>query len=245
MTDIRKTLYVKYSSTFKEHISKFDEKNIGYTLSKYKQQYLPILNKYSKDVRILELGCGRGLLLKFLKDNGYKNVLGIDVSVEQIEIADVQGLNVLQSDVLTFLSSTDENFDLIFALDLIEHFSKNELIELAKNVYNRLNNNGMFVFHTPNGLGINSNRLIYGDLTHLTILTPNSAEQLLRFAGFSQIKFYETGPYAKNINGFIRKIIWKMIKFGVNFIRFIETGGTEKILTQNFIGIAKKNKPYI
>jgi len=240
MNDFREELYRRYSSTFKEHISEFDEKSIAITMSKYRYQYLPILKEFRKDVRILELGCGRGIFLEFLINNGYKNVFGIDVSKEQIDIAKAQNLNVQEIGVLEYLKSSSEKFDLIFAIDLIEHFHKDELIPLFESIYNNLKDGGAFVFHTPNGLGINANRLIYGDLTHSTIFTPNSAIQILKLVGFKKTKFYETEPYAKNVNGILRLLLWKMVKLFLNGIRLIETGGSEKILTQNFIGYAKK-----
>ncbi len=240
MNDFREELYRRYSSTFKEHISEFDEKSVATTLSKYRYQYLPILKEFNKDRRILELGCGRGIFLEFLINNGYKNVFGIDVSKEQINIAKAQNLNAEEIGVLEYLKSNNEKFDLIFAIDLIEHFHKNELIPLFEDIYNNLNNGGAFVFHTPNGLGINANRIIYGDLTHLTIFTPNSAIQILKLVGFNKIIFFETEPYANNINGTLRLLLWKIVKLFINGIRLIESGGTEKILTQNFIGYAKK-----
>jgi len=240
MNDFREELYRKYSSTFKEYISDFDKKGITTTLSKYRYQYLPILKEFNKDAHVLELGCGRGLFLEFLNDAGYKNVFGIDVSKEQIDIAKEQKLNAEEIGVLEYLKSNKEQFDLIFAIDLIEHFHKYELIDLFEGIYNKLENGGAFVFHTPNGLGINAKKIIYGDLTHLSIFTPNSATQILKLVGFNQINFFETEPYAKNILGIIRLLLWKIVKLFLNVIRLIETGGTEKILTQNFIGIAKK-----
>lgn len=240
MSDFREELYKKYSSTFKEHISKFDDKSIRNANKAYSIQYLPILKSYSKNARILELGCGRGIFLEFLRNNGYKNIFGIDISGEQLEIAKSQNLNVDEINIEEYLDKNIEKYDLIFAIDLIEHFSKDELIPLFDGIYKNLNNGGTFIFHTPNGLGINSNKLIFGDLTHLTIFTPNSATQILKLVGFSEIKYYETEPHLKNFNGVIRLFMWKLIKTGLNFVRLIETGGTEKILTQNFIGIARK-----
>ncbi len=241
MNDFREELYRRYSSTFKEHISKFDEISITSMLGKYRYQYLPILKQFNKDVRILELGCGRGIFLEFLINNGYKNVFGIDVSKEQIDIAKVQNLNAEEIGVLEYLNSNNEKFDLIFAIDLIEHFHKDELIPLFEGIYNKLKNGGAFVFHTPNGLGINASYTIYSDLTHLTIFTPNSAIQILKLVGFKEIKFFETEPYAKNVKGTLRLLLWKIVKLIFNGIRLIETGRTEKILTQNFIGVAFKD----
>lgn len=240
MSDFRADLYNKYLSTFKEHITNLDDKSIYIANKAYSIQYLPILKPYSKNAHILELGCGRGIFLDFLRQNGYKNIFGIDISEEQIEIAKSKNLDIEDINIEDYLDKNVEKYDLIFAIDLIEHFSKEELIPLFDGIYKNLNNGGTFIFHTPNGLGPNANKIIYGDLTHLTIFTPNTATQLLKLVGFNEISYLETEPYARNINGTIRFILWKLIKFGINMIRFIETAATEKILTQNFIGVARK-----
>ena len=144
------------------------------------------------------------------------------------------------SDAINFFKESRIKFKIIFAFDFIEHFYKSELLTLFEGIFNSLEDGGLFIFHTPNGQSILSPNLIYGDLTHLTIFTPNSALQILRVVGFNKISFIEAGPVHKNINGFIRLILWKVIKFGHNVIRLVETGSTEKILTQNFIGVAQK-----
>jgi len=240
MSDFRQLLYEKYFSSFKSHLSTFDDKVIRIQHNMYKLQYLPLLKSYNKSASILELGCGPGILLDFLRDKGFGNTLGIDLSAEQVENASEKKLNVELANVLDYIKSTEKTFDIIFAIDLIEHFHKDELIPLFEGIYNNLRIGGAFVFHTPNGLGINANRIIYGDLTHSTIFTPNSAMQILKLVGFNEIKFFETEPYAKDVNGTLRLLLWKIVKLFFNVIRLIETGGTEKILTQNFIGYAKK-----
>ncbi len=40
-----------------------------------------------KDEKILEVGCGTGRVLKYLLDNGYKNITGVDISEKMLEIA--------------------------------------------------------------------------------------------------------------------------------------------------------------
>ena len=114
------------------------------------------------------------------------------------------------------------------------------MIPLFEKIYNNLATNGIFIFHTPNGQSLLSTNLIYGDLTHLTIFTPNSALQLLKLVGFDQITFYEAGPVPKNILGLFRLILWKIIKLGYNFASLVETGNKYEILTQSFTVAARK-----
>lgn len=239
-SDFRIEFYKKYNSTFKTYLSDFNLKLIAKMWKWADYKYLPLISSYPKDSAILELGCGRGYMLEYLRNNGFNNLKGIDISEEQIRISKQKGFDVEVVNALEYLNENQNKYKIIFALDFIEHFSKDELILLFDAIYNNLEQKGVFIFHTLNGQTIQSHNLIYGDLTHLTIFTPNSALQLLRITGFDNITFYETGPVPKNLFGIVRLLFWKLIKIRYNFVRLIETGGTEKILTQNFITAAKK-----
>jgi predicted TPR repeat methyltransferase len=241
-SDFRKELYKRYNSTFKIHISNFDSTSIKKMWRSYDFRYLPLISDFGKDSLILELGCGRGYMLEYLRNRGFNNLKGIDISEEQIKISREKRFDVEVTDVFDYLNKCSQKYKIIIALDFIEHFYKAELIELFQLIYNCLNVGGLFIFHTPNGQSILSHEMLYGDLTHSTIFTPNSAQQLLRSVGFTNIKFYETGPTYKNINGIVRSILWKLVKFAYNIIKMIEAGYREKILTQNFIGIARKKQ---
>lgn len=239
-SDFRKELYDKYNSAFKIHISDFEQRSILKMWKWFDYKYLPVIRSYKKDSPILELGCGRGYLLEYLKNRGFNNLKGIDISEEQIKISKEKGLDVEVEGALEFLRGNQKRYKIIFALDFIEHFYKEELIPLVELIYNNLDKDGVFIFHTPNGQAIVSPKIIYGDLTHLTIFTPNSAQQLLRAAGFREIKFLEAGPVNKNIIGLLRLTLWKIFKSYHNLVRLADTGSTEKILTENFITVAKK-----
>jgi 2-polyprenyl-3-methyl-5-hydroxy-6-metoxy-1,4-benzoquinol methylase len=238
--DFRKELFDRYNSTFKIHISNFDQSSINKMWNDYDYKYYPLISSYSKESPILELGCGRGYMLEYLKKLGFTNLKGIDISEEQVKISAAKGFNVEVADALNFINFSRKKYKIILGLDFIEHFKKEELLVLSRKIFDCLEEGGIFLFHTPNGQTILSADMIYGDLTHLTILTPNSAQQLFRAAGFSDISFFESGPVPKNLFGVVRSILWKLIKLAYNCIRLVESGNTQKILSQNFIAVAKK-----
>lgn len=239
-SDFRQEFYSKYNSAFKVHISDFSPKSITKMWKKNDFLYLPMISSYSADIPILELGCGRGYMLEYLRNKGFNNLKGIDISEEQIKISRQKGFDVRVADVHDYLNRNEDKFKVIIALDFVEHFSKDELIPLFEKIFNKLDDGGIFIFHTPNGQSVLSTSLIYGDLTHLTIFTPSSALQLLKLVGFNNISFYESGPVPKNVLGLFRLLIWQIIKLGYNFVSLVETGSKNKVLTQNFIGMAKK-----
>jgi len=239
-TDFRSELYKRYDSTYKIHISNFNEQLIQNMWEWFDKKYLPLISSYSKESPILELGCGRGYMLEYLRKQGFSNLKGIDISEEQISIARKKGFDVDIADANEFLQKNKNRFTIVIALDFVEHFYREELLSLFQGIYNSLEKGGLFFFHTPNGQTILTSELFYGDLTHLTIFTPNSAQQILRAVGFNNIDFIEAGPVSKNIKGFIRLIFWKIVKLRYNLLQLIEAGNTLKILTRNFIGVARK-----
>lgn len=240
MQEYKKEIYRNYSTNFTQRIADLSDRNIKKYISGLKAQYDPIIKKYNKDAAIIDLGCGSGNLLEYLKTEGFNNINGIDYSDEEIEIAISRGFEVSRASIIEYLRDTDKKFDIVFMHNVIEHFEKSEVIEICSLVGKLLNSGGVFIVHTPNGVGINAAKLIYGDLTHSTILTPNSAKQLFFNTGFQEVEFYETEPFAKDIIGMVRLIIWKLIKVVTNFKIWIETGGREKYLTRNFVAAGFK-----
>ncbi|XP_028409602.1 methyltransferase-like protein 27 [Dendronephthya gigantea] len=47
---------------------------------------------YSNDARIVDLGCGTGLVGEQLSKNGYKNIDGVDITPELLELAKAKGM---------------------------------------------------------------------------------------------------------------------------------------------------------
>src|SRR5207245_10805832 len=119
---------------------------------------------------------------------------GIDISAEQVELARRRGVRADRVDVFDFLRNPDNGFGAILAVDFLEHLTRDELIRLGPLLFRALLPRGRLMVQTANGAGPFPHQVIYGDLTHMTIFTPQSLAQLLRSAGFVALSFYETGP---------------------------------------------------
>lgn len=238
MTLFRQALYDRYLSTFKDDGT---WKRKQATLHNWCEQNLqPFLEKLSEQSRILELGCGEGQMLDFLNKQGFSSVEGVDTSEEQVVAAARYGLQIHHSDVFEFFRSSDNVYDLVLAIDFVEHFTRQELIQLLSGIKEILNKGGYLILRTPNGQGIFAGQIIYGDLTHLTILTPQSLRQILRFIGFEIVSIKESIFPNKGLKKKIRYMLWNLLKIGLNMMRRISSGKSQDIWTENFICIAKK-----
>jgi len=130
---------------------------------------------------------------------------------------------------------------LIIALDFIEHFSKDELLILAKLFFDSLRKGGRLILQTVNGEGLFPNQYIYGDLTHLTIFTTSSMQQLLRLVGFDNFQFTEVDLVRRARS----KLLWKFVKFVTNTILRIESGRSQTLWTESMICCCEKLNPRI
>ena len=132
-------------------IEKFDNKHI--------QKVMEYLNNKKKTIRILDVGCSDGYLTvsRFYK---YENiqVLGIDISKEQIKIANSENFskkfNFMEMDITENIDKLEESFDLIFSAYTMHHL-KNSDIVISK-LWNKLNKNGVMMIRSPDdGLKVN------------------------------------------------------------------------------------------
>jgi len=240
MGDFRDRAYDSYVSSFKRSQLKEDESKTDRRKQEYDYRYMPFIREFEHSTPILELGCGPGLLLQHMREKGFTNITGIDISKEQVDIAQKKGLNVLNENALKFLKDNYSLYKVILAIDFIEHFSKDELFSLFSGINRSLEPHGVLIIQTPNGQGLFPGQVIYGDLTHMTIFAEDSLKYILQYHGFNDIKFYETAPIPNNLEGKMRLGLWKIIRSIVRIIRQIEAKNTSKIWTDNMVCVSKK-----
>lgn len=189
-----------------------------------------------KSAFILDLGCGDGSFVYWLREEGYVNVFGIDASKEQVARVGKLGIQgVTQGDARVFLQGALEKYDCIFARDFIEHFTKDEIMEIFALVLRALKPGGVFVMQVPNAENPLWGRLCYGDFTHETVFTQQSARQALLASGFSGVCVYPQRPVVHGLLSFVRYVIWRVVELVLHAYLVIETGSSRAIFTQNII----------
>lgn len=162
-TDYRERIYRRYSSA-RERVLAPD------TLDGFGPR-VPFLNRIirnhfprDRSAAILDLGCGHGALVYLAHQAGYRNIRAVDGSPEQVAEAKRLGIDgVVQGDLMESLRSlADESQDCIVALDVIEHFTKAELLPFIDEVYRVLRSEGRWIIHTPNAESPFGGRIRYG-----------------------------------------------------------------------------------
>mgnify|MGYP001438161799 CR=1 FL=1 len=114
----------------------------------------------SKDLSILDVGCGTGNLLSLLKSKGYKNIEGVDCSKTFVKEAKKdKKIEIYENDVINF--SPNKKYDVIIMTDVLEHSVHPGRI--IKKCSILLKKEGIIVIGGPNLL-----QIIYG-IVHINI----------------------------------------------------------------------------
>jgi 2-polyprenyl-3-methyl-5-hydroxy-6-metoxy-1,4-benzoquinol methylase len=183
----RKTLLKKYVSTGYSSQHSTERMIEDYRKNKtfFKYNYLDLIPN-NKNVNILEVGVGFGQFMKFLKDYRYKSVSGVDASSEVVEFCINENLNVtLAEDFVEFFKNINDKYDVIIANDILEHFTKDELIDLLTNLKKCLNKGGSIIGKVPNASNIfTGSHSRYIDYTHELSFTETSLRQLFLALGY-------------------------------------------------------------
>lgn len=197
-----------------------------------------------KDAVIIDLGCGHGALIHFARETGYHNVRGVDGSAEQVAAAERLGIEgVEEGDVAEALHNTsDASQDVVIAFDLIEHFTKAEVIPLVDEVFRVLKPGGRWIVHVPNAEGPFGARIRYSDFTHELAFTRTSLDQLLRASGFARVDCFEDRPVPHGLKSFVRAGLWNVIRVQLLFYTAVETGVFDRkaAFSQNLLAVAMK-----
>jgi cyclopropane fatty-acyl-phospholipid synthase-like methyltransferase len=237
----RDRLYSAYVST---HTSKmYGEATLDGVRAQYPawESYFGRFLPRRNDAKLLDIGCGNGGFVHFLHERGCARAEGVDVSPEQVALASKLGIrNISCADIAAFLSGRREEFDVIFARDVIEHFAKEEVLGVFDAIRQALVPGGRFVCQVPNGESPMSGGIRYGDFSHESAFTRMSLRQIFSATGYDAVECFATRPVPKGFASSVRCLIWKMMESVLRFYVLVETGATDGIFTQTIIAAGAK-----
>jgi 2-polyprenyl-3-methyl-5-hydroxy-6-metoxy-1,4-benzoquinol methylase len=236
----RQALFDRYTSTFYTI-------NASPDVSAAERQYLrnfgPLLPP-DKEARILDIGCGMGLLLSFLKHQGYRNLEGFELSAEQVEACHRAGLEsvVCISDLGKELAARPGRFDAIFMTDVLEHIPKAEILPTLEAIRRSLRPGGRVVIRVPNLAAYTGPYSRYLDFTHEVGFVEKSLAQVLLIAGFTGVEMRaEELSFRSPLKGAAFLAVRSAFRAWRRVCLFMELPGSPppKVLSPNLIGVAQ------
>ena len=177
--------------------------------------------------KCLDLACGCGELLYLLEQLGFQNTAGVDLCDEGLQQSRqfVRG-ELIHADALSYLHQTPaESYDLITALNVLEHLPKDILLAVLIESARVLRPGGVLIAMVPNAISPFGGLTRHWDITHEWAFTPNNFRQLAPLTGFSgDIDFKECGPVPYGVKSTIRYIIWQVTRLAIASWFLIEVG---------------------
>lgn len=204
----------------------------------------PLIDRFIPPNRasaILEIGCGYGGLVSALVDRGYGNITATDLLPECCAFVEEHtGIKTRCADVFDFFAGDDRRYDAIIALDVIEHFNKNEIVAIVDRIHAVLNPGGIFIMRVPNGSSLSGISTRFSGFTHEVAFTQHSIKELFSAIGFVGVECVPDPVYAKTplrgaIKGAMRWASERIVSLCA--LRYISP---EFAVSQNITGVGRK-----
>jgi methionine biosynthesis protein MetW len=94
-----------------------------------KQEFKIIADLIEKNTRVLDVGCGDGVLMEFLKNNKKINIRGIEISKENVQKCVGKGLTVIEGDAeKDLIQFPDRSFDFVILSQTLQAFLNPEIV---------------------------------------------------------------------------------------------------------------------
>ena len=94
-----------------------------------KNEFKVIANLIEKDKRVLDVGCGDGTLMKFLKDNKNVDCRGMEISKNKVQKCIEKGLTVIEGNAeKDLIQFPDKSFDYAVLSQTLQAFLDPELV---------------------------------------------------------------------------------------------------------------------
>ncbi|TAF77689.1 MAG: class I SAM-dependent methyltransferase [Bacteroidetes bacterium] len=231
---------------YTRHYEKFhkdDAIDINASFMYYEQNIRKFLPD-NKEAKILDIGCGTGLLLEYLNSNGFYNNSGIEIDNGQAEKCIKKGLNVqVVDDSISFLNNHKNTFNIIVAADVLEHIPREFQLKFLISIKDSLTSNGFLICSVPNANSPLSSRWRYIDWTHHMLFTEISLDFVLFNSGFEKIEIY---PMEYASKSFLKKILKfclnkpMRIFHRLNYISELGVSGINVPISPNLLAKASK-----
>lgn len=159
------------------------------------KQRADLVNKLlrQKEGELLDVGCGRGLILDYFAKRGYQ-VCGTDISSDAILMVQEMGHTAFLHDLET--NELDKQYDIILCLEVLQQLY--DPLKALNNLKSGLSENGELIVSVPNEFHLISRvRLLLGrshlgsfDHSHIRLFSPERNRLLFDRAGLKIIRQY-------------------------------------------------------
>ena len=196
--DKKKTEDQKWYDLYKKDIEEFDnpDEYFKYKL-KYKKKMIKKIMKYAKNKKVIETGCGTGLVAGYLQNKGLE-VTALDLSPKVLDYAKeiatdskiIKPCKYEQGDILK-LNYKKNSFGVSYSNGVLEHFDDNDIIKILKK---QMEIAEYVIFGIPSTY-FNMNEKMLGNERSLTLkewknLIDKADGEIIEYTSFHYYKLY-------------------------------------------------------
>lgn len=206
--------------------------------SSLKATYGDLVRSLPAGSRLLDLGCGTGLALRWFARQPGIAAMGVDSSPSQVAVAHraLPDVDVVCEDGLSFLRRHPNTFNAIFCFDVLEHIPGDDLcLEWVEAARAALVGGGFFVCRMPNAANLTGAYGRYIDLTHQRAFTSTTIIQLLEAADLADCRIVPIR--ASHFSGRARLFLEHWLHRAVFYIC---GRGLERVFTSNVCAVGYK-----
>ena len=183
---------------------------------------------------VLEIGCGTGHFLGYLKHKKVTHFLGIDQDPALADFIPSAVKDHFKAQTVEQLLGQAErrSFDRIVLFDVLEHFSPGDGAALLRSLSTILSPGGSVLVKVPNMSSPWGAQHQFSDLTHRAAYTPTSLSQLGAATGYSQVQCHAqiTGaPVRRVLDRGLHNILSRILMtppeiWSANFLAVLKPG---------------------
>lgn len=170
-----------------------------------------------KDSKIIDLPCGDGNLLYFLRSEGYQNAVGWDLDENRVQVASDLGLNAQVGDAMAVLTNLTE-VDAILTADFVEHIEKSDVFDFLKACSKALNENGLVIIRTPVTDSVFGVRHMCNDYTHRWATNSSVWKTIAGAAGYQLTATLDERPMVFNVKTFLLRVLFEVARLPLALI---------------------------
>lgn len=202
----------------------------------------------SRDAAILDVGCGTGRVLAFLRARGFRTIEGFDPDESAVAAAR-QRVSVpiaVAADWPAFLDGRAQAFDLVILKDVLYYLPQDAVSSHLEVVRGALRPGGRVLIEVFNGAAFTGPFVAYKDEDIRWIPTEHTIRRALERAGFTGVMCLAQTPPSTSFSRVLFNIagaVWRLV---LNAIYVVERGldpANPTILTTKIIAVADAPRP--
>ena len=117
-------------------------KNIYFKLRRLILPIDEILTLIPKNAEILDLGCGKGIILKYIKY--FKSYTGVDLNITKID-KNMENIKFIKDDSVIFINRKLESYNTFLLIDLLHHIEPSLQLYFVKKLINSMKSGDILI----------------------------------------------------------------------------------------------------